>query len=122
LTFFFALGGLLFVTGVAARYAIARVAAASTVDQYYWLLAARAYREQRSLPTRIPGKYLMEDETQGYPPLFGMLLGHLPTQSLVLMLTPALEVLEFVVLAAMLHVLGAQLDMLMLVGPSRMTN
>lgn len=44
------------------------------VDHYYWILAARAYRTQRGLPVRIPGKYLLEDERQAYPPGYGTIL------------------------------------------------
>lgn len=108
------LGGTLLALGLLARLAIVRAASASAVDQHYWLLAARAFREQRGLPVRIPGKYLMEDEAQAYPPLFGMLLGRLPNQNLVRLVTPALEVAEFLVLGALLHALGVQWEMLVL--------
>jgi len=61
---------------IAARVAIGRAAMMTgRVDHYYWMLAADAYRTQRGLPVRIADKYLMEDETQAYPPLFGILLG-----------------------------------------------
>ena len=61
---------------VAARVAIGHAAMMTgRVDHYYWMLAADAYRTQRGLPVRIADKYLMEDETQAYPPLFGILLG-----------------------------------------------
>ena len=40
-----------------------------------WTLVAAAYRQQRRLPVRLGGKYLLEDDEQGYPPLFGIVLG-----------------------------------------------
>lgn len=58
----------------AARAIILRASAGAGVDHYYWILAARAYREMRHLPARIPGKYLLEDERQAYPPFFGWFL------------------------------------------------
>ncbi len=114
MSLFAALGGLLLATGLAARLVIARAASASAVDQHYWVLAARAYRKQCGLPVRIPGKYLMEDEAQAYPPLFGMLLGRLTNQNLVRFMTPALEIAELLVLGALLHALDVQWDMLVL--------
>ena len=51
----------------------------SRVDAYYWEIAAKAYREHSGkLPVRIENKYLLEDEEQGYPPLFGYLLSRFP--------------------------------------------
>ncbi len=51
----------------------------SCVDAYYWELAANAYREHIGrLPVRIRNKYLLEDEEQAYPPLFGFLLSRFP--------------------------------------------
>jgi hypothetical protein len=61
-----------------ARAAILRISASAAVDHYYWLLAARAYRSRSRLPARIPGKYLLEDERQAYPPFLGWLLSLLP--------------------------------------------
>ena len=63
---------------VALRVAFARRATASQVDQYYWLLAARYWRKTYGPGVRIPGKYVLEDETQAYPPAFGFMLGRLP--------------------------------------------
>ena len=63
---------------VGLRVAFGRRAAASQVDQYYWLLAARHWRKTRGFSVRIPGKYLLEDDTQAYPPAFGFMLGRLP--------------------------------------------
>ena len=60
------------------RAAFLRAAAGSGVDHYYWLLAAAAYRADGRLPAVIPGKYLLEDERQFYPPAFGWLLARLP--------------------------------------------
>lgn len=64
------------------RAAFVRHATASQVDQYYWLLAARIWRKVRRPPVRLPGKYLLEDEMQAYPPAFGFLLGRLPAGAL----------------------------------------
>lgn len=61
-----------------ARAAILCISASSAVDHYYWLLAARAYRSRSRLPARIPGKYLLEDERQAYPPFFGWFLSLVP--------------------------------------------
>ena len=88
-----------------------RAASSSAVDQYYWLLAARAYREQRGLPVRIRGKYLMEDEAQAYPPLFGMVLGRLFGSRAENIVTHVVGVAEFAVLGGGLFVLGVPLDM-----------
>src|SRR5207237_2971915 len=64
------------ILAVASRTAVVRAAAASgKVDHYYWMLAARAYRTQEGLPVRLDEKYLLDDERQAYPPLFGVLLG-----------------------------------------------
>jgi hypothetical protein len=60
------------------RAAILRVSASAAVDHYYWLLAARAYRERSGLPARIVDKYLLEDERQAYPPFFGWFLSLMP--------------------------------------------
>jgi len=61
-----------------ARSAFFRASSGSAVDHYYWLLAARAYREGKRLPVSIPNKYLLEDERQCYPPFLGWLLARLP--------------------------------------------
>ena len=106
-----ALGCTLLLVGLIARILIVRAAAASAVDQYYWLLAARAYREQRILPVRIPSKYLLEDEEQGYPPLFGMILGRVANKRAGNLLTHALEVIEFTALGILLFALGLPRDM-----------
>jgi hypothetical protein len=111
---FFALACLLLAIGVWARFAIGRVAVASAVDGHYWLLAARTYHEQRGLPVRIRDKYLMEDETQAYPPFFGFLLGCISNRAVLRWVTTALELLEILVLGVLLHALGAHWDMLLL--------
>ena len=69
------------------------------------MVAARAYREQRALPVRIPGKYLLEDEEQGYPPLFGMLLGRIADTTTRTLLTHAIEAVEFAVIGMLLYAL-----------------
>lgn len=61
-----------------ARLAYIAVSVRNSVDHYYWILAARAYRAGGPLPVKIADKYLLEDEHQSYPPLFGWLLGRLP--------------------------------------------
>lgn len=63
---------------VVARWAYVRLAAGTLVDQHYWLQAAAASRADRRLPARLPGKYLLEDEAQSYPPVFGLLLSFFP--------------------------------------------
>ncbi|HUZ31000.1 MAG TPA: hypothetical protein VMV19_02660 [Xanthobacteraceae bacterium] len=72
-----------------ARAAFILVSAKGAVDHYYWLLAARAYRQTRHLPAKIVGKYLLEDERQAYPPFFGWLLARLPEK---LLLRPSIVV------------------------------
>jgi hypothetical protein len=74
---------------VASRAAFILISAKGAVDHYYWLLAARAYRQTRHLPAKIVGKYLLEDERQAYPPFFGWLLARLPEK---LLLHPAVVV------------------------------
>ena len=98
-------------TGLIARVLVVRASAASAVDQHYWLVAARAYRKQQRLPVRIPGKYLLEDEEQGYPPLFGMILGLIANKNGGKLLTHALEILEFAVLGLLLFALELPTDL-----------
>lgn len=70
------------VLAAAARIAFLRVSLGSAVDHFYWTLAARAYRTRTGLPVRIPGKFLLEDERQAYPPGFGVLMAALPDRIL----------------------------------------
>ena len=94
--------------GILARIAIGRAAKASgRVDHYYWMLAAEAYRTQRGLPVHLPGKYLMEDEAQGYPPLFGLLLGRWRLDRGGVAAVIVLELMQAVVLAALMSAFGA---------------
>ncbi len=51
---------------------------AERVDEYYWRLIARAARLNRRPPYVLPGKYLLEEENQYYPPLFGFVLSFVP--------------------------------------------
>ena len=60
------------------RLMFIRASSAGAVDHHYWILAARAYRDQRGFPVRIEGKYLLEDERQTYPPGFGLFLALFP--------------------------------------------
>ncbi|MDE5453014.1 hypothetical protein GWE18_09090 [Bradyrhizobium sp. CSA112] len=48
-------------------------------DAYYFLMCARALREDWQLPIRLPPKYLAEPEEQWYPPLFPVLIALLPS-------------------------------------------
>ncbi|MCH8188009.1 MAG: hypothetical protein IIB66_04775 [Proteobacteria bacterium] len=92
------------------RSAFVRHGAASQVDQYYWLLAARSWRKARRPPVRLPGKYLLEDEMQAYPPAFGFLLGRLPAGTLEKsnLLLPILpDALTAAALAGLLAYLGS---------------
>ena len=66
--------------GVAIRIAFIFRAAGSGVDDYYWQQVAKGFRQSRQLPLVLPGKYLMEDERQFYPPLYGLLLSFLPSR------------------------------------------
>ena len=66
--------------GVAIRIAFILRAAGSGVDDYYWQQVAKGFRQSRQLPLVLPGKYLMEDERQFYPPLYGLLLSFLPSR------------------------------------------
>lgn len=67
-------GLLAIVVSIVVRSAFLRASMGSAVDHYYWIIAARAYRSQSKLPVRIPGKYLLEDDRQAYPPGFGWTL------------------------------------------------
>ena len=90
------------------RVAMASLAAAGArVDHYYWMVAAQAYREQRGLPVRIRGKYLLEDERQGYPPLFGLLLGRCGLDRWGSGTALVLEIVQMVILAWVLAYLRA---------------
>lgn len=66
------------VTVVYVRWLFLRTSTNDSVDHYYWILAARAYREQCGFPVRISDKFLLEDERQFYPPGFGLLLALFP--------------------------------------------
>ena len=66
--------------GIAIRIAFILRATGSGVDDYYWQLVAKGFRQSRHLPLVLPGKYLMEDERQFYPPLYGLLLSFLPSR------------------------------------------
>lgn len=66
------------VFSIVLREAFVRNSQYSRVDHHYWILAARAYRARKRLPAVIRGKYLLEDERQAYPPLFGILLAAVP--------------------------------------------
>jgi hypothetical protein len=64
---------------IAIRISISSLLISSiSVDHYYWLLAAKAYKIQSSLPVTLKGKYLLESTYQYYPPLFGKLISYLP--------------------------------------------
>jgi hypothetical protein len=76
-------GALAVILSASARSAFLRASAGVAVDHYYWILAARAYRGARRLPVLIPGKYLLEDERQAYPPGFGLFLAAFPEAFLV---------------------------------------
>jgi hypothetical protein len=93
--------------GVVARAAIGRMAARGRVDHYYWMLAAEAYRTQRTLPVRIANKYLMEPEEQWYPPLFGWLLGRWRLDRWGLTTIILLELLQLSVIAALMGAVDA---------------
>jgi hypothetical protein len=96
------------VIAAAGRFAIGRAAVASgRVDHYYWMLAAAAYREQRGLPVVIPDKYLLEDDTQAYPPLFGILLGRCGLDRWGLGAVSVVEMLQAAALAALMAALAA---------------
>lgn len=49
------------------------------VDAWYYLSYARAFRTTRRFPVRLPG-YLLQEETQSYPPVFPLLIGLLPAR------------------------------------------
>ena len=65
--------------GITIRIAFIFRAIGSGIDDYYWQLVAKGFRQSRQLPLKLPGKYLMEDERQFYPPLYGLLLSVLPS-------------------------------------------
>ena len=83
----------------AVRFVYLRASSGSSVDHYYWILAARAYRKRAGLPVSLPHKFLLENERQAYPPWFAILLASLPDafiagkQSIVIILT--LDLLTF---------------------------
>src|ERR671914_1339888 len=96
------------ILAVVSRAAMARAAAASgKVDHYYWMLAADAYRTQRGLPVRLDNKYLMEDNEQAYPPLFGLLLGRWRLNRWGMAAVLVLEGIQMCVVAALLAAFGA---------------
>ena len=66
--------------GIAVRIAFIIRATGSGVDDYYWQQVAKGFRQSRRLPVKLPGKYLMEDDRQFYPPLYGLLLSFLPSR------------------------------------------
>ena len=99
----------MFAAALPLRTAFVRHGTASQVDQHYWVLAARYWSKVRRPPVRIPNKYLLEDETQAYPPAFGFFLGRLPAGALeksnvLLAILP--DALTVAALAALLSHLG----------------
>lgn len=94
--------------GLAARLAFIRVAAHSRVDHYYWLMAARAYRQMEQLPARIPAKYLLENEEQAYPPFFGWLLARFSEESLRRLAPYLSTIADSLVLLAIISFLSLQ--------------
>ena len=72
----------LLAAAVGIRAAFVRQAAGRRVDHHYWLMAAQIFRAKRRLPIVIPGKFLLEDERQSYPPFFMMFLSLLPPRFL----------------------------------------
>jgi hypothetical protein len=100
-----------------ARIAVGRAAMATgRVDHYYWIVAARAYRTQRRLPVRIPGKYLLEVEEQAYPPLFGLLLGRCGLDRHGLSAVVFVEFAQIAVMVALLASIGVAPAAIMLAG------
>jgi hypothetical protein len=94
----------------AVRFAFVSASRDGTVDHYYWILAARAYRTQRVFPVRIEGKYLLEDERQSYPPGFGLFLTLFPEAILrgpvSVWIAAALDAVTLVVLLVAASMLG----------------
>lgn len=102
-------------TAIVSRVAVGRAAMHSgRVDHYYWILAAQAYRTQRGLPVRIEGKYLMEDEAQAYPPLFGWLLARGGFDRFDIASVWILEAMQLGVLTACMAALRAPLPAIVL--------
>ena len=51
-------------------------------DAFYFLLAAEKFREQKRIPVRFGGLFLLEEDEQWYPPLFYMILALIPDKTL----------------------------------------
>ena len=49
-------------------------------DAFYFLITAKAFRQNRKIPIVTPDIYLLELNEQWYPPLFSILLGLLPSR------------------------------------------
>ena len=102
-----------FLSGVV-RVSFLRASKAAAVDHYYWILAARAYREMSGFPVRIHNKFILEDERQAYPPGFGLFLAAFPETfissrwSSLLVLAVDLVTLALVFVAGALLGIGAQ--------------
>jgi len=48
------------------------------VDANYFLLTAEEFKKQKKIPIRLPPYYLLDIDTQWYPPLFSVFLGMIP--------------------------------------------
>ena len=112
-TLFFCLSVILFISALISRIKIYRVASSSSVDAHYWFLLARAYSEQCTLPVRIQNKYLLEDETQAYPPFFGWILGRLLKTDFFKWTSQIFELTNILVLGVILFALNLSLEMIL---------
>src|SRR5262245_42951825 len=80
---------------------------ARAVDHWYWKAYIEAYRRDGTFPPKLP-QYVL-DESQWYPPLFPLLLAHLPTKvldDLGLWLAVTIDVVRLVILLGVAAWLG----------------
>lgn len=77
----------------------------NSVDQYYWLIIANAFKKQKTLPITIDN-FLLEENAQAYPPFFGFLIGRIIPRKFQKQLMEFIEFLEVVLLGTFLWLIG----------------
>ena len=87
-------------------------------DAWYFLLAVEKFREQRTLPFRVP-YYALDEEEQYYPPGFFVLLAALPQKFLkkfYWLISPAIDTAQIPVLMAFIVLLTGNTFMALAAG------
>lgn len=96
--------------GIFARFLIFEAAGKSAVDGHYWQLVSKIFKRQKHLPINLEGKYLLENDEQGYPPFFAIFLARFRNSDRLKYLMPLLEGFEVLCLVGMMILLSMPLN------------